>query len=88
MAIDEMVVRGQLPLPDYIKIDVEGAESEVLEGANATLEKAHPTIFLSTRGSTVHERCCRLLRTLGYRLEPMDGKPIQEAREVLATWRD
>lgn len=32
--------------PDVIKIDVEGAEGKVLEGAEKVLETSHPTIFI------------------------------------------
>jgi len=32
--------------PDVVKIDVEGAEGQVLEGAKDLLEKSHPTLFI------------------------------------------
>ena len=41
------------PKPDFIKIDVEGAELQVLAGARRILERHHPTLFL--------ELHCRLL---------------------------
>jgi hypothetical protein len=34
-------------VPDIIKIDVEGAEWDVLKGAEKTLERNHPILFLS-----------------------------------------
>ena len=37
---------GELPPPDFIKIDVEGAELMVLKGAAKTLEKYHPKLML------------------------------------------
>ncbi len=42
---DEMRALGVVPA--VIKIDVEGAEFEVLKGAEATLLSAHPTLFIS-----------------------------------------
>ena len=32
--------------PDVVKIDVEGAEGHVLQGAEQVLEKSHPTLFI------------------------------------------
>jgi FkbM family methyltransferase len=40
--LDDAVARCGLPLPDHIKLDVDGGELEVLEGAAATL--ASPTL--------------------------------------------
>jgi len=68
--------------PTHIKIDVEGAETQVLKGARELLSETHPTIFLSTHGSDVHETCCRLLRELNYDLQPMNGGDLRTSDEV------
>lgn len=72
--------------PEVIKIDVEGAELMVLEGAAATLSRARPMIFLSLHpgelamlGHTL-EDVQRLVRSLGYRLLDMDGRPARSLR--------
>jgi FkbM family methyltransferase len=75
----------RLPLPDVIKIDVEGAELEVLSGALGLLEKRHPTILCevsSERSSGV----TALLKAKGYRI--YDGEVSSVRREVLqsAPW--
>ncbi len=85
IAIDELVSRGELPAPNYIKMDIEGAEALALSGASSTLAQFHPTIFLATHGSSVHQECCRLLRALDYDLQPIDGKPLDSSKEILAT---
>lgn len=41
--------------PDFISIDVEGAEWEVLRGAQAVLHQYHPTIFLSLHPEFMYE---------------------------------
>lgn len=85
VTIDSLVSAGQLPGPDSLKIDVEGAEAQVLTGARATLQKFHPKIFLATHGPEVHRECCRLLRALGYRLDSIGEKPVAECDELFAT---
>jgi FkbM family methyltransferase len=82
--LDKLTQGRQAPHPDFIKIDVEGAELRVLEGAEKTLNTTHPTIFLATHGADVHQACCDFLRNLGYRLSPIEGTDISMTREVLA----
>lgn len=57
--------------PTVLKVDVEGGERPVLEGARETLLRDRPVLFLSTHGPAASESCRRLLDTLGYRAEPM-----------------
>ena len=58
--------------PDVMKIDVEGAELAVLEGARATLLAARPKIFLSTHSDALRETCLAYLHELGYTYRVMD----------------
>lgn len=44
LTLDEAVTRLQLPLPDVIKLDVEGHEISVLSGGEHTLRQARPSI--------------------------------------------
>lgn len=53
---------------DLIKIDVEGAEVDVLEGAIQLLNQRHPVLLLETRPST-HEKVVSLLSHLNYEVE-------------------
>jgi FkbM family methyltransferase len=66
VSLDEIISRGEVPLPDYIKIDVEGAEFSVLSGAMSTLREYHPPLLLATHGRNLHEQCCECLSSLGY----------------------
>lgn len=67
--------------PDLIKIDVEGAEVQVLEGARQTLSAARPLIVLSVHprqlrdlGESV-EKLGRLIGELGYQVRTADDRP-------------
>ena len=71
--------------PDALKIDVEGAEVSVLEGARQTLERHRPVLFLSTHGAEVHAPSLAFLRGLGYRVSPILGGDVEHTTEVLAT---
>lgn len=83
IAIDEWVKENKLPIPNVMKIDVEGAEMSVLTGAKNTITNNHPTIFLSTHSEEFHKNCCNLLISLGYKLEPIGIGDISKATEVL-----
>lgn len=69
ISIDEWIDSMKLPIPDVIKIDVEGAEALVLKGAEFTLKKYQPIIFLSIHGEQVKNDCFEILRNCGYNLE-------------------
>jgi len=62
--------------PDVLKIDVEGAEFRVLQGAYDTLTKTSPIIFLSVHSSDLRSACLNYLRELGYVFEVLtdDGR--------------
>lgn len=47
---DELIDREALPLPDVIKMDVEGHESGVLRGMRNTLVRARPAILMEISG--------------------------------------
>jgi len=82
--LDDLVLSGEIPLPDYMKIDVEGAEFLVLSGAKSILSNYHPTIFLATHGSVVHQKCCEFLKSIGYDLQSINEKNIDETDEIIA----
>ncbi len=60
--------------PDIIKIDVEGAELEVLEGATRTICEFYPTIFLELHGTQLHADCRDFLLAKGYNIEESYGQ--------------
>jgi FkbM family methyltransferase len=79
-------------VPALIKIDVEGAEEQVLRGAARTLERHRPTVVLEhssnaahfgTRSETVHE----LLVGAGLRVFDIDGNGPYGPGELAARVR-
>ena len=55
--------------PHILKIDVEGAELEVLQGGYRTIAEFHPTIFLEIHGTQLHSDCRAFLSNIGYLIE-------------------
>jgi hypothetical protein len=53
-------------IPDFIKIDVEGAEWGVLRGARRILMARRPSLVVETHGVDVENSCVSLLRGFGY----------------------
>lgn len=54
--IDDEVFSGGIPAPNFIKIDTEGWELEVLRGALRTIQEFRPTLFLEMHGATIREK--------------------------------
>jgi FkbM family methyltransferase len=84
VSLDEMISQGRIPNPDYIKMDVEGAELKVLNGAKTLLNQLKPTIILATHGDEVQKECRSFLKSLGYCLQSINGKPLEVSDEILA----
>jgi len=49
--LDDLVEKNNLPLPHFVKIDVEGFELAVLEGCAQTLTKSLPVLFIEIASS-------------------------------------
>lgn len=82
--IDSLVETGQIPAPDILKIDVEGAEKAVLDGASQVITRNKPVIFLATHGEQPQRECCSMLEQLGYRIVPLSGTSVQDCDEIIA----
>ncbi|HLY99237.1 MAG TPA: FkbM family methyltransferase [Candidatus Angelobacter sp.] len=62
--LDSVVQRDSLPLPGIMKIDVEGAEAAVLDGAAETIRKARPILIIELHGTNA--AISGRLKALGY----------------------
>jgi len=75
--------------PDLIKIDVEGAELAVLQGARHTLEKVHPVLLIEIHGwgTPGSEEVHRFLDQFGYQIVLL-GRKGREATVLCTNRRD
>src|SRR5690242_1114122 len=70
--------------PSLLKIDVEGAEAQVLAGAAALLHTHRPAVLLATHGQNQHRDCCEMLRCWGYEISSITGGSVDASDELLA----
>nr|MBA2622042.1 FkbM family methyltransferase [Chthoniobacterales bacterium] len=84
VALDDLVESETIPPPDFIKIDVEGAEGGVLKGAERVLLRQQPTIFLATHGDNAKWACLNLLNRYKYSVQPIGHASVANSDEFLA----
>lgn len=75
--LDDLLSKGEIPPPDFVKIDVEGAEVEVLEGARETLARFGPILIVELHGTGA--LLTQVLAAIGY-----CGLPLNEAYSDVA----
>ncbi|MGB7603012.1 MAG: FkbM family methyltransferase [Candidatus Sulfotelmatobacter sp.] len=75
--IDELVEAGEVGLPRFVKIDVEGAEGSVLQGMRRTIAAARPVLFIEC-SDVGREQTWHLLGELNYRCQSaITGNPVR-----------
>jgi FkbM family methyltransferase len=63
VTIDSLIEKG-IKVPDFIKIDVEGAEELVLKGALKMLMEYKPTLMIEIHSREIGERCQEILSSI------------------------
>jgi FkbM family methyltransferase len=71
VSIDELVANGTIPAPDVVKIDIEGAELQAIEGMRGVLERHRPAIVCELHDT--NEAFVALMDQFGYVLTNLDG---------------
>jgi FkbM family methyltransferase len=68
------------PKPGLIKIDVEGAELQVLRGAINLIRAFRPILLVELHCNKLATQYDAMIEELGYRTEDLQGRPISAAR--------
>jgi FkbM family methyltransferase len=88
ITLDAALAELALERVDFIKLDVDGHETEVLLGGRQTLERFRPTMLFEVApdyAQGVLASLIELLGDLGYGLESVtDGRPLPLSAEALA----
>ncbi|HEV2284296.1 MAG TPA: FkbM family methyltransferase, partial [bacterium] len=66
VTLDSIVARGTVPPPQFIKVDVDGAELDVLAGAQQVLASHRPILFVEVHGIDRERDCVAFLHSRGY----------------------
>jgi FkbM family methyltransferase len=84
VCMDDLVRSCEVPPPQLIKIDVEGAEMLVLEGAREVLRDWRPVIILETHGQRMLEQSLQFLSLLPYDVHGVMTRPFRETNQFVA----
>ena len=80
LALDDFVEETGL-VPEFVKMDIEGAEPDALEGFAATIERHKPILVLEQAPDD--DRCLVLLRDQGYRaLELRSYRSVETLADI------
>lgn len=71
ISLDEFMAQGN-PFPSFIKMDVEGAEAMVLDGASSILSQAATSWMVATHSAALRTRCQEVLSRTGLALRGFD----------------
>lgn len=80
-AMDGLIEDG-VPAPDIVKMDVEGAESLVLDGARKLLGMQRTIWLIALHGEEQRKAVGRILGEYGYRLFTLGGEEISGVVDV------
>jgi methyltransferase FkbM-like protein len=94
IALDD-VAYGDGFIPDFMKIDIDGAEVDALQGAVRILRERRPHLIIETHSQQLERGCALILRDAGYaptvvhqrRIWP-DHRPTDHNRWLIARGTD
>jgi FkbM family methyltransferase len=91
-SLDRWISAKGLPQADFVKIDTEGFEHEVLSGARGTLERVRPQLFIEIHGMNPEEKTknaravVTLLTDIGYAITHVESEqPVVPATSEIAS---
>lgn len=79
VSIDEFIKTQSVPLPDFLKIDVEGHELQVLKGMSRLLNQKRDVI-IHLEANSGRQDIFDFLKEYGYSIERLDGDNILAIR--------
>jgi FkbM family methyltransferase len=65
-SLDAEIMRSGLPVPHFIKLDVEGMEYPALKGMQETLKTHHPRLSIEIHGADMSDKTANVRRVVGF----------------------
>ena len=94
VALDDVLARGEVPVPGLIKMDVDRAELSALTGAKELLASHRPHLIVEVHSLELERQCAELMIELGYpprivteRRWLRENRPIEHNRWIVAEGR-
>jgi Methyltransferase FkbM domain len=91
IALDDKLAAGELPLPDFIKMDIDRAELSALTGMKELLRSRRPHLIVEVHSAELERQCADLLLELGYsprivtqRKWLPENRPLEHCRWIMA----
>ncbi|GIV18162.1 MAG: hypothetical protein KatS3mg022_3597 [Armatimonadota bacterium] len=79
-SLDSLIARYHLPLPDMVKVDVEGFEVHVLRGARETIQRCYPDWFIeihrNVHGESTTSQVVEMLTTYSYQFYHVETQSV------------
>lgn len=76
ISLDDLAANLGVPPPDFVKMDVEGAEGLVLSGASRLLAGRDCFWFVALHGEEQARTCSTIFRQSGYRVRDLKGRDV------------
>ena len=89
--LDSFVDDQIIAPPDVVKVDIEGHELQLLQGAKGTIARYSPILFIEFHSTEKKASCHRFLENYGYsvtNIESVGNDPEHYSRMVCALPRD
>jgi len=80
VTIDYLVYERKFRKPDFIKMDIEGAEYEAFLGARKVLKEFYPRIIVEVHSENLKNSCKILLEEIGYKVIVVNENNILPTR--------
>lgn len=84
LSIGRMIKDGSLPVPGFIKIDVEGGEREVLANLSDIISSARPGMLVATHGQECREYTENFLSENNYSFRVLNPEAVSGDTEIIA----
>ena len=85
VSLDEFVFAQGHPVPDFVKLDVEGSETAALEGARRVIRERRPVLLIEVHGQA-GRGAWSILRDMGYRCRDVATGLEAQTADEFAVW--